>query len=50
VLIRGSNGIFDVAADDEIIFSKDEAGRFPSHAEIIDALQRADGRRTRPGG
>jgi len=38
-LIRGTDGIFDVAVDGEIIFSKDEAGRFPSHAEIIAALR-----------
>jgi selT/selW/selH-like putative selenoprotein len=37
-LIRGSDGIFDVAVDGEIIFSKHDAGRFPSHDEIIAAL------------
>ena len=34
-LIRGSDGIFDVAVDGALVFSKDEAGRFPSHDEII---------------
>jgi selT/selW/selH-like putative selenoprotein len=40
-LIRGSDGIFDVSVDGRIIFSKHEAGRFPSHDEIIAALRRA---------
>jgi len=39
VLNRGSDGIFDVAVDGEVVFSKDEAGRFPSHNEIIAALR-----------
>jgi selT/selW/selH-like putative selenoprotein len=39
VLIRGSNGIFDVAVDGELVFSKDDAGRFPNHNEIIAALR-----------
>jgi selT/selW/selH-like putative selenoprotein len=40
VLIRGSNGIFDVAVDGELVFSKDDAGRFPNHAEIIESVKR----------
>jgi selT/selW/selH-like putative selenoprotein len=39
-LIRGSDGIFDVAVDGEIIFSKDVAGRFPTHTEIIQGLRK----------
>jgi selT/selW/selH-like putative selenoprotein len=39
VLIRGANGIFDVAVDGELVFSKDDAGRFPSHDEIIRAAR-----------
>jgi selT/selW/selH-like putative selenoprotein len=39
VLNRGSDGIFDVAVDGEVVFSKDDAGRFPSHNEIIAALR-----------
>jgi selT/selW/selH-like putative selenoprotein len=40
VLIRGSNGIFDVAVDGELVFSKHDAGRFPTHAEIIESVRR----------
>jgi len=39
VLIRGTDGVFDVVADGALVFSKDEAGRFPSHDEIIAALR-----------
>ena len=38
-LVRGDDGIFDVVADGERIFSKDEADRFPTHAEILAALR-----------
>jgi predicted Rdx family selenoprotein len=34
-LIRGADGIFDVVMDGELVFSKDDAGRFPTHDEII---------------
>ena len=34
-LIRGSNGVFDVKVDDELIFSKDEAGHFPDESAVI---------------
>ncbi len=37
-LIGGDNGIFDVVADGELIFSKHEAGRFPEDDEIIAKL------------
>jgi predicted Rdx family selenoprotein len=30
----GGNGQFDVIADGEIVFSKQDTGRFPEHAEI----------------
>jgi hypothetical protein len=43
--VRGSDGIFDVIADGERIFSKDEAERFPTAREIVIAL-RARGQRT----
>jgi hypothetical protein len=39
-LVRGDDGIFDVVADGERIFSKDEAGRFPTEREVIAALSR----------
>jgi predicted Rdx family selenoprotein len=40
-LIRGTDGVFDVVADGALMFSKHDAGRFPSHAEIIAALRNA---------
>jgi selT/selW/selH-like putative selenoprotein len=30
----GGNGQFDVLADGELVFSKQQAGRFPEHAEV----------------
>ena len=38
-LVRGTDGIFDVLVDDERIFSKDEAHRFPTAAEILASLR-----------
>jgi selT/selW/selH-like putative selenoprotein len=38
-LIRGDNGIFDVVADGELVFSKDAEGRFPTEAEVIERLR-----------
>ena len=38
-LIEGSNGIFDVIVDDEMIFSKYESERFPEHEEVLDKLR-----------
>lgn len=38
-LIEGANGIFDVIADGERVFSKQETGRFPEHAEVLQALR-----------
>ncbi len=38
-LVRGSGGIFVVSVDNEKIFSKHDAGRFPSEREIIDLLR-----------
>jgi len=40
-LIRGDNGVFDVVADDTLIYSKDREGRFPDPEKIIAALQKA---------
>jgi len=37
-LVEGAAGVFDVWADGELIFSKDAAGRFPEHAEILAKL------------
>lgn len=38
-LVKGSGGVFDVKADDAIIFSKRDEGRFPENAEVIETLQ-----------
>jgi len=38
-IVRGGGGIFDVTADTRKIFSKHDAGRFPSEAEILEALK-----------
>jgi selT/selW/selH-like putative selenoprotein len=35
----GGKGQFDVLRDGELVFSKQETGRFPEHAEILAALQ-----------
>jgi selenoprotein W-related protein len=38
-LIAGSNGIFDVSLDGEMIFSKSAKGRFPEPDEIINLVR-----------
>lgn len=38
-LIEGQNGIFDVVADNNLIFSKHKAGRFPEHDEILGKIR-----------
>lgn len=38
-LVRGDNGVFDVRVDGASIFSKKQAGRFPTDAEILSALR-----------
>ena len=38
-LIPGESGVFDVDADGRLIFSKDEAGRFPEDEEVLSALR-----------
>jgi selT/selW/selH-like putative selenoprotein len=38
-LIEGSRGIFDVAVDGAVIYSKKTTGRFPDHGEIVRSLQ-----------
>jgi selT/selW/selH-like putative selenoprotein len=37
--IAGAKGQFDVLRDGELVFSKQQAGRFPEHDEIFAALQ-----------
>jgi selT/selW/selH-like putative selenoprotein len=38
-LVKGDNGVFDVVADDNLVFSKHEQGRFPNDGEVINTLQ-----------
>jgi len=38
-LIEGSTGIFDVAANGTMVFSKHEHERFPEIDEVMNALQ-----------
>jgi selT/selW/selH-like putative selenoprotein len=38
-LVRGSGGIFIVTADNTVLFSKKEEGRFPTEQEILDKLR-----------
>ena len=37
-LIKGRNGVFDVVADDKLVFSKHQVGRFPDDEEVIKLL------------
>jgi len=39
-LVQGKNGVFDVVADENLIFSKHEVGRFPDEEEVIKLLQK----------
>jgi selT/selW/selH-like putative selenoprotein len=38
-IVRGSGGIFVVTVDGEKIFSKHDAGRFPTESEIVATLK-----------
>jgi predicted Rdx family selenoprotein len=38
-LATGKVGQFDVIADGRVVFSKNAAGRFPEHDEVIAALR-----------
>jgi selenoprotein W-related protein len=38
-LIKGSGGVFEVTADDRLIFSKRATGRFPEEEEILELLR-----------
>ena len=37
--MKGVDGVFDVVADDALIYSKHRTGRFPDDDEIIRSLQ-----------
>jgi selenoprotein W-related protein len=38
-LIKSSGGVFEITAEGNLIFSKKQAGRFPTEAEVIEKLQ-----------
>lgn len=38
-LVKGANGIFDVAADGKLVFSKYRDARFPGADEIVQSLR-----------
>jgi selT/selW/selH-like putative selenoprotein len=38
-LIGGDDGIFDVEADGDLVFSKHEEGRFPDAEEVLEKLR-----------
>ena len=37
-LVAGDNGVYDVHKDDELVFSKDQEGRFPEEGEIKERI------------
>ncbi len=43
LLIKGVAGVFDVIADDTVVFSKLEEQRFPQDIEVIEALRQLGG-------
>ena len=40
-LVKGDNGVFDVVADGQMVFSKHQAGRFPEEEEVLEVLRDA---------
>jgi len=40
-LVKGDNGVFDVVADERLVFSKHQTGRFPEEEEVLQALRDA---------
>lgn len=41
-LIEGSNGIFDIAVDGRVVFSKQAEQRFPKHEEIVERITKVN--------
>lgn len=37
-LIRGGGGVFDVAVDGEVVYTKAQTGRFPQRGEVTKAI------------
>jgi selT/selW/selH-like putative selenoprotein len=38
-MIQGGGGVFDVKADDTLIYSKHQTGRFPTNEEVVQRLK-----------
>ena len=41
LLIEGSRGVFEVALDGKMLFSKEASGRFPNPGEVATKLKAA---------
>jgi selT/selW/selH-like putative selenoprotein len=41
-LVKGANGIFDVAADGKLVFSRHRDARFPGAEEIVQSLRKLE--------
>jgi selenoprotein W-related protein len=41
-MVAGSNGVYDVHRDGELVFSKDAENRFPEEGEVARRLQNAE--------
>lgn len=37
-MVRSSGGVFEVSVDNEVLFSKKKAGRFPTPGEVEEKL------------
>jgi len=42
-LVKGVAGVFDIIANEKVIFSKKEEQRFPQDVEILEALRKLTG-------
>jgi selenoprotein W-related protein len=38
-LIKGSNGVFEITVDGELVFSKKSLGRFPNDGEVAGSIR-----------
>jgi selT/selW/selH-like putative selenoprotein len=38
-LIKGRGGVFDVIADEQLIYSKKQTGRFPEEDDIVEKVR-----------
>ena len=47
-LIPGRGGIFEVRIDDDLVFSHEQAGRFPEPRDLKDAVRAALGQEPAP--